>query len=176
MTESATIRFYEPKKPFYEFSNFFETSFELDGTKWTTTEHYFQASKFRQNPDYVEVIRVASTPNKAFILGQQKKKGGYAGKWPLDPKKDKRSLNDLIDSFKECKIIEDWDQVVKIEVMEKAVMAKFSQNEKLRALLISTGDAEIVEDSPRDSFWGIGKDGNGQNMLGKILMKIRTLL
>lgn len=28
----------------------------------------------------------------------------------------------------------------------------------------------LVEDSPRDSYWGIGANRNGKNMLGKILM------
>lgn len=27
--------------------------------------------------------------------------------------------------------------------------------------------------SPRDDFWGIGKNGNGKNMLGILLMEIR---
>lgn len=31
----------------------------------------------------------------------------------------------------------------------------------------------IVEDSPKDSFWGWGESRNGQNNLGKLWMKLR---
>lgn len=34
----------------------------------------------------------------------------------------------------------------------------------------------IVQDSPYDSFWGIGPDGKGENNLGKALVKLRTEL
>jgi predicted NAD-dependent protein-ADP-ribosyltransferase YbiA (DUF1768 family) len=34
----------------------------------------------------------------------------------------------------------------------------------------------IIEDSPRDWYWGIGKDGKGQNWLGKLLMERRQEL
>ena len=39
-----------------------------------------------------------------------------------------------------------------------------------------TGDAEIVEDSAFDTFWGVGGDGTGLNWLGRILMETRTAL
>ena len=34
--------------------------------------------------------------------------------------------------------------------------AKFSQNKKLRKILLSTMNKTLVEASPRDSIWGIG--------------------
>jgi len=60
--------------------------------------------------------------------------------------------------------------------MRKAVQAKFDQYEDLRQKLLSTGDAILEEENPRDPFWGIGKDKNGnkgQNQLGLMLMQIR---
>lgn len=66
----------------------------------------------------------------------------------------------------------DWEDA-KIDVMYDCVLAKFTQNADLRAKLLSTGDEEIVEDSPIDSFWGCGVSGNGKNHLGKILMQVR---
>ncbi|OJA12649.1 hypothetical protein AZE42_07956 [Rhizopogon vesiculosus] len=42
--------------------------------------------------------------------------------------------------------------------------------------LLSTGDAELVEDSDKDSFWGIGADREGQNQLCKALVRLRTTL
>ena len=69
----------------------------------------------------------------------------------------------------------DWDEV-KAVVMEGCVRAKFQQHQDLREQLLATGEEELVEDSPVDSYWGCGADGTGKNMLGKILMKIREEL
>jgi len=41
---------------------------------------------------------------------------------------------------------------------------------------LATGNNDIVEDNPNDSFWGNGKDGKGENQMGKILMIIRSEL
>ena len=43
-------------------------------------------------------------------------------------------------------------------------------------LLLATGDAELVEDSPGEPFWGIGPDGAGLNWAGRVLMEVRTQL
>ncbi|KAF8420668.1 hypothetical protein EV426DRAFT_566313 [Tirmania nivea] len=59
---------------------------------------------------------------------------------------------------------------------------KFSQNEKLKALLLGTGERELVEASPRDRIWGVGFEAKnaeenrerwGSNLLGKALMAAR---
>ena len=67
---------------------------------------------------------------------------------------------------------EDWEGV-KDEVMLRALQAKFAQHEDLREQLVATGDARLVEDAPRDYYWGIGRRGNGKNMLGELLMRVR---
>ena len=41
------------------------------------------------------------------------------------------------------------------------------------ALLRSTGDAEVEEDSPHDAVWGVGPNGDGTNLLGKTFMALR---
>lgn len=69
----------------------------------------------------------------------------------------------------------DWDSV-KDGVMYEAIRAKFSQNEDIRKELLNTGDAELIEDSPIDFYWGWGSDRSGKNRLGKLLMKLRTEL
>ena len=66
-------------------------------------------------------------------------------------------------------------------------MAKFSQNSRLKAILLSTEDKIIVEASPYDTIWGIGlyweddrvldiNKWRGQNLLGKALMEVREKL
>lgn len=71
---------------------------------------------------------------------------------------------------------EHWDDIHKDRVMEECVRAKFLQHKDLRVQLIATGEEELIEDSPVDSYWGCGADGTGKNTLGKILMKIRKEL
>lgn len=80
-------------------------------------------------------------------------------------------LNDIIDLHSEVKIDPNWDKR-KLEVIEKALLIKFKQP-VLKELLLNTKGKEIREASPRDWYWGIGKDESGQNHLGKLLMKIR---
>ena len=67
----------------------------------------------------------------------------------------------------------DWEQV-KIGVMHKVLLAKFTQNDRLRWMLLNTGDRRLVEHTHRDSFWGDGGDDSGQNNLGKLLMQVRS--
>lgn len=70
----------------------------------------------------------------------------------------------------------DWEEI-KLEVMKKACLAKFTQNENLKKILLSTGTKELREHTFRDKFWGDGgKNGKGKNHLGKILMEIREKL
>ena len=67
----------------------------------------------------------------------------------------------------------DWEEV-KVGIMEEIVRTKFTQNEDLKCWLIGTGDAELVEGNTwHDTCWGVdAKTDEGQNHLGKILMKV----
>ena len=57
--------------------------------------------------------------------------------------------------------------------MEEALLCKFNQHPRLRKELLLTGNATIFEHTINDNYWGDGGNGTGQNMLGKLLMKIR---
>ncbi len=139
------IYFYSSLDEYGCFSNFSPHGFELDGRYWPTVEHYFQAQKFA-GTDYEEQIRLANGPKHAKTLGRRRD-------WPL------RS---------------DWESV-KVDIMRRAVLAKFRSHDDIRATLIGTGDEDLIENAPDDDFWGAGRHGTGQNMLGTILMDIRAL-
>jgi ribA/ribD-fused uncharacterized protein len=132
--------------PYGVLSNFSPHGFELDGLYWPTVEHYFQAQKF-SGTDYMEKIRTARGPKAAGELGQTRK----------------------------LKLREDWEDV-KESVMLKALRRKFETHADLRDLLLSTGDAPIIENAPSDYYWGCGKDGSGKNRLGVLLMQVRQEL
>ena len=66
-----------------------------------------------------------------------------------------------------------WD-IVKVEVMYRALKCKFSSHSHLKTLLLSTVGSVLVESSPHDLFWGGGRDGEGLNYLGRLLMQLRS--
>jgi hypothetical protein len=140
------IKFYKTKETYGCFSNFSRHAISLDGRIWPTTEHYFQAQKYLGTPRYDQIAN-APTPRIAADLGR-----------------DRGLL-----------LRTDWEQI-KDEVMLKCVREKVLQHIEIKKLLLSTGDAEIIEDSPIDYYWGCGKDGTGRNQLGKTLMAIRDEL
>lgn len=70
-----------------------------------------------------------------------------------------------------------WNEI-KVDRMRRVLRLKFDRNERrpLWEALLDTGDAVLIEDSKTDAFWGIGKKGNGKNMLGRLLMELRDQL
>lgn len=141
-----TIYFYKVNDDYGCFSNFSPHPINLQGTYWSTVEHYYQAQKFVGTPDAVviPVIHAAPTPEQAAALGRDRTRS----------------------------VRPDWEQV-KTQVMHEAVLIKFLTHIDIQTILISTGDRLIVENSPTDCYWGCGGDKTGQNHLGKILMNVR---
>ena len=84
-----------------------------------------------------------------------------------DPLKIKR-LGRKVKNYDDTK----WCEI-RYNVMKKVNAAKYFYNKDLRKILMNTNDAYLFEDSPFDYVWGIGKNGTGQNLLGKVLMEIR---
>jgi ribA/ribD-fused uncharacterized protein len=139
-------------------SNYHEAPVTLDGEVWRSTEFYYQAQK-SQAPEYRAAIRNAKNADHAKGIGS-------------DPRRSRKSRKRSWFHGRLDQLRSDWDQV-KLTVMETAVQAKFRQDPQLRALLLATGEAEIVEDSAHDPYWGIGRDGRGENRMGRLLMKVR---
>jgi N-glycosidase YbiA len=143
---ASPIHFYNLREPYGEFSNFAPYPITLKGHTWPTSEHYFQAQKFA-GTEHEAAIRIAKSPTIAARMGRSRKR-------PLRP---------------------DWESV-KEDVMREALWARFTQHSDLAELLLGTGDAQIVEHTTNDSYWGDGGDGSGRNRLGALLMEIRERL
>ncbi len=146
MSEPTVINFYSTQGDYGCFSNFSRHSIFLKGKRWPTSEHYFQAQKF-VGTDHEEEVRKAKTPSLAANIGRDRKR-------PLR---------------------RDWESV-KDQVMLEALRTKFTQHDELKAILLGTGDAKLVEHTERDSYWGDGGDGSGKNRLGLLLMQLREEL
>ena len=67
---AEVIRFYRQGDPWGELSNFSRHPIELDGERWATTEHYFQAQKFF-DPASQQKIRDAKNPGDAARMGRR---------------------------------------------------------------------------------------------------------
>ena len=70
-----------------------------------------------------------------------------------------------------------WESA-KLDVMLELTRLKYSDdNPELKAKLIDTNDAIIIEENTwYDVFWGMTPDGIGENNLGKIIMQVRNEL
>jgi ribA/ribD-fused uncharacterized protein len=140
------VFFYAVSDDYGAFSNFAPFPITVHGKRWPTSEHFFQAQKF-EDPKVREGVRKAKSPSEAARMGRD------------------RTL----------RLRRDWDSA-RVGVMREALLAKFTQHADLRELLLSTGDATLIEHTERDDFWGDGGDGSGANMLGRLLMDLRDEL
>lgn len=101
----------------------------------------------------------------AKILAGQKIAGGYS--WRV-------ALNPLIKASLEAgaQPTDHWEEL-KIEAMRTVLRLKFFLHQDCQKVLLATLPRPLVEKSPRDAFWGVGPNGNGLNMLGKLLEQVR---
>jgi ribA/ribD-fused uncharacterized protein len=91
-----------------------------------------------------------------------------------------KQLGRRVDNFDE----DQW-KTHSSDIVRKGNLLKFTQNPELKALLLATGDKILVEASPYDKIWGIGKteanamankDSWGLNLLGLALIEVRDQL
>lgn len=138
------------------FSNWHSVRFSDEKNTYENMEQYMMYYKARLFDDEKIASEIMSNSNPKFI----KKLG-----------RSVRNFNNEI-----------WDKY-KIEIVERGLYLKFSQNENLKNALLDTNPI-IAEASPYDKIWGIGmleshpdstnpSKWKGQNLLGKCLMRVR---
>ena len=134
-------------REFYPLDNFSSFKVEWNGYLYASLEEAFQSALFL--PDYPEIA------NKI-----RKSHSAHEAQKIMFENQDKVNYSD-----KE-----------KIAIMENLLRLKVEQNPYVKKKLLETKDYLIVEDSPKDYFWGCGETRDGENQLGKLWMKIRKEL
>ncbi len=135
------------EQDFYVLSNFSAFRVWWKGRTFDTSEAAYHWEKF---PDHAAIqfdIEAADSAHEAFKVAERNK------------------------PFRR----DDWDDV-KVDVMRDILRAKAAQHEYVHRKLLATGDRELVENSWRDDYWGWGPNRDGNNMLGKLWMEVRTEL
>lgn len=124
-------------------SNFCPSPVVLDGVTYPTVENAYQAAKA---PIGQRSAFVTCTPGQSKKLGRQ---------IVLTPEQRIH-----------------WD-AIKVDVMDHLLRQKFSRTTLCGVLLQETGSVQIVEGNTwGDTYWGVC-NGVGENVLGKLLMRIR---
>ena len=151
MSTEQEIRFYRAsEKPYGAFSNLYRRAIEFEGETFVTSEHAYQAGKARK-PEVKAWLMAAPSPSLLAMAAH----GLYY--WDVAP---------------------GWSKT-KFDRMRGVLRAKYTQHQDLQDLLLSTGDAKLIETATTDNevnrLWG-EVNGVGQNMLGVLLMELREEL
>lgn len=121
-------------------------AFEVEGIRWPSAEHFYQAMKF-EDPALREAVRIAPLPRDAQRLAKEHRRG----------------------------MRRDWTKV-RTSVMAQALYLKCRTHPGAADALLATGDRPIIETSQYDYYWGCGRDGRGRNTFGRVLMALRQKL
>ena len=154
------ICFHNPEEENGVFSNWYLSDFEVDGVKYTSLEQYMMHQKALRFHDDEIAKEIMSTTDVAVIKGLGRKVRNFDGSY--------------------------WNGVRQV-VVYNGLLAKFSQNDELKRILLDTGDELMAECSVSDQIWGNGIsmydtrrfrpiEWTGQNLMGYNLMLVREEL
>jgi predicted NAD-dependent protein-ADP-ribosyltransferase YbiA (DUF1768 family) len=173
-----TVEFHTDAEPNYFLSNFYPHPFrtktkfpklaiEFEGEIYPTSEHLYQALKYKNETDdekeWRRKIRTANTPTIAKYLGHQSLYIHYS--WQQNYANIVREFKDKVRYAGDFECID-----FKASIMRTALLAKFRVPE-LRELLLATHPKKLVECS-NDKVWGSA----GLSLLGTVLMEVREIL
>ena len=156
----AVIGFHNPNEENGYLSNWYPSTFALDGVTFSSMEQYMMYRKAVCFGDDKVAAQILATEDVAEI----------------------KALGRIVSGYDESL----WNGVRQIVIYE-GLLAKFSQNPDLRKQLKGTGNAVLAECAVKDRIWGIGLSMHdpdrldrakwqGQNLLGYALMMVREKL
>lgn len=131
-------------REFYPLDNFSSFKVEVDGYLYASLEEAYQSSLFL--PDYPEIAEQIKNSHSAHEA--------------------QKIMQKNVEKVK-------YTNQQQLIIMEKLLRLKLEQNPYVLKKLLETNDYYIVEDSPKDNYWGWGINRDGRNQLGKIWMKLR---
>lgn len=142
------------------FSQWWLSSFVVEGIEYKTAEHWMMAEKARlfDDEEILQKILACNSPAEAKKLGRK------------------------VSNYQD----ETWLEN-RFEIVKRGNFYKFSQNESLTDFLLTTQKRILVEASPVDNIWGVGMATDhpnienpakweGLNLLGFALMEVRDEL
>lgn len=154
------ICFHKPSEENGYLSNWYPAEFIYCETPFSSTEQFmmYEKAKLFGDDEMMAVILKEHSPAKIKGLGRK------------------------IKNFNE----ELWKEN-RYNIVYVGNLAKFSQNQELKDMLLATGDAILAECAIKDKIWGIGismtsskrfdpEQWKGDNLLGKALMEVREAL
>jgi ribA/ribD-fused uncharacterized protein len=139
------------------YSQWYSAPMMINGIKYNTCEQYMMHQKALLFGDEEVAIAILNEPN------------------PREQKALGRKIRNFDDQI--------WKQNC-MRIVYEANLAKFTQNQELKAALLSTGNKILVEASPKDFIWGIGMhyddegvdnpvNWKGTNLLGQVLTLVK---
>jgi ribA/ribD-fused uncharacterized protein len=154
------VCFHNPNEENGYLSNWYLSTFNIMNREFSSMEQFMMYQKAFFFHDNVVCKKILETQDVSTIKGLGRLVSGYDDNY--------------------------WNGIRQIVVYE-GLMAKFSQNDRLKGLLLETGNAILAECAVKDKIWGIGlsmKDADrldktkwrGQNLLGYALMMVRESL
>lgn len=136
----------EFKKEYKFLSNFYPVDIELHGKVYSSVEHAYMSCK------------------------------SYSEEWKDFCSDKKNSAGYVKKESKKIKLIENWE-FIKLSIMETCLRNKFKNPELARKLLYTNNEFIQEGNYWGDKFWGVClKTNQGENNLGKLIMKIRNEL
>jgi len=160
-SKSSMIGFFHENEEYGCFSNWYPAEFDYAGMHFANSEQFMMYHKVLMFHKYELAEQIMGTG---------------------DPAKCKKIAGQKFSEFDP----ELWEKTC-VAIVKRGVKAKFTQNEDILKILLSTGNSLLAECSPFDKKWGIGIDINdpdrfviarwkGKNLLGRILMTVREEL
>lgn len=151
------VLFWKPPAPFSQWTR---STFRVDGVDYVCAEQFMMAAKARLFGDEATRAEILAT----------------------DDPRAHRALGRKVAGFEQVT----WERE-RSRIVIEASLAKFAAHPELLRALLATGEKVLVEASPFDRIWGIGRAPDdplardeahwrGLNLLGRALMEARTQL